>query len=214
VIRKYYSLSIGALLLIPVTSILGVRLFTLIDPELAAGHPDYVRHYAQLEHLRGGVWWFTLLTMGLLWLLCCAWVLRARARSLFWLWLALLGPLGFVGLFALSDRGVADAGAQPRMREGARLAWRMLFELCRFVLLWMLAMQLVEWFNSATAWAEAHRRSVSMAQVLAERDASSGMWAFGDSLRAGFVLILLYLLWPAGMAAIRWLGRRSRSAGS
>ncbi len=48
-----------------------------------------------------------------------------------------------------------------------------------------------------------------LAQLMAERDASSGMWAFGDLMRAAWVFILLYALWPGACnlaaAAVRRL---------
>jgi hypothetical protein len=206
VIRKYYGLSMGALLAIPVTAVLGVRLFLLIDPELARGRPNYVLYFALLDHVRRGVWLLTLLAVCVLWLLCCAWLLRARGRPLGWLWLALLGPFGFAGMFALTDRtapasgATSGTGARGRLAYYARKLWRVLFEVLRFTVLWFVALQLVQWFDDATAWLEACRRGVPLAQVLAERDASSGMWAFGDSLTAGFLLalcyMLCYLLWP------------------
>jgi len=48
--------------------------------------------------------------------------------------------------------------------------------------------------------------------VLAERDASSGMWAFGDAVRAAYLFVLLYALWPAGYNTVAWLIRRSLAA--
>jgi hypothetical protein len=72
------------------------------------------------------------------------------------------------------------------------------------------AMQLVEWFDKGTAILEAGRRGMPLNQVLAERDASSGMWAFGDALRAAYVFVLIYALWPAGCNAVAWLIHRFR----
>ena len=71
-------------------------------------------------------------------------------------------------------------------------------------------MQLIEWWNDGTALFEATRRGVALAVVLAERDASSGMWAFGDAMRAGFLFVLIYALWPASYNAIAGLIRRLR----
>jgi hypothetical protein len=48
-----------------------------------------------------------------------------------------------------------------------------------------------------------------LVEVLAERDSSSGMWALGDAVRAAYVFVLLYALWPAGYNTVAWLiGRR------
>jgi hypothetical protein len=45
-IRKYYGRSIVALLLIPVVTVSAAGIDYMIDPELARGHPHYVRNFA------------------------------------------------------------------------------------------------------------------------------------------------------------------------
>jgi hypothetical protein len=49
-----------------------------------------------------------------------------------------------------------------------------------------------------------------VAWQLAERDASSGMWAFGDAARAAYLFVLLYALWPVVYNAVAWLIRPRR----
>jgi cytochrome bd-type quinol oxidase subunit 2 len=108
-IRKYYGRSVLALLLIPVAAMLAAGIFDTINPELAAGHADYARNYALLEHLRNGVPLATVALLGALWLLACIWLLRAKSRRRAWLWLALVGSAGFAVLTALSDHFPADS---------------------------------------------------------------------------------------------------------
>jgi hypothetical protein len=212
VIQKNYGRSIVALLLIPVVTVSAAAIDYAIDPELARGHLNYVRNFALLQHLRFGVVVVALLLVIALWLLACLWLLRAKSQRIAWLALALLGPFGFAGLMALPDRS-ALAPADTYRRQLTRLPslLRILYEIVRFAVFGFVAMQLIEWFDDGTALLEAGRRGIPLAEVLAERDASAGMWAFGDLLRAGCVFVLLYALWPAVCNAVAWLIRRIRS---
>jgi len=209
VIRKYYGRSVLALLLIPVAAMLAAGIFDAINPELAAGHADYARNYALLEHLRNGVPLAAVALLGALWLLACIWLLRAKSRRRAWLWLALVGSAGFAVLTALSDHSPLT----PNDAYGRQLArlpklLRVLYEVVRFAAFVAVAWQLVEWLDYGTALLEATRRGVPLAGVLAERDASSGMWAFGDAVRAAYLFVLLYALWPVGCNTVAWLIRR------
>ena len=46
--KKQWGAALVLLLLIPVVFALGTILSNLINPEIAAGHPDYVRNYHRL----------------------------------------------------------------------------------------------------------------------------------------------------------------------
>jgi hypothetical protein len=211
VIRKHYGRSIVALLLIPLVAMLGAGVFDAIDPELARGHGDYARNFALLEHLRKGVWLAVLVLLGALWLLACIWLLRAKSQRRAWLSLSLLGPLGFAVLAALSDRSPLDPGdAYGRQLTRLPQLLRALYEVLLFAAFGVVSLQLVEWIDYGTALLEATRRGVALAQVLAERDASAGMWAFGDMNRAAYLLVLMYALWPGGCNAVARLVRRLR----
>jgi hypothetical protein len=207
VIRKYYGRSIVALLMIPVVVILARALFDAIDPELARGHADYARNYTLLKYLRNGTQLAALLLVGALWLLACARLLRAKSRRGAWLALALLGAPGFAALAVLSDHSpLAPNDAYGRLQARLPRPLRVLYEIIRFVAFSFVALQIVEWFDDATAILEATRRGVALATVLAERDASSGMWAFGDMNEAAYLFVLIYALWPAGC---NWAARLS-----
>lgn len=217
-IRKNYFLTILALLLIPAAAMLGAGLFNAIDPELARGHADYARNFALLQYLRKGVMLATLLLMCALWTVACASLLRAKSRRWAWLSLALLGPPGFAVLMALSDRSAPiPMDAHDRQVARRRQLLRVLYEAVRFIVFGVVAQEFVEWWGYGTALLEAVHRGVALSVILAERDASSGMWAFGDLIRTGFVFVLLYALWPIGCnaaaAIIRRL-RRGRAAAS
>lgn len=212
-IRKDYRRSVMALLLIPVVVMLGGGIFAAIDPELARGHAQYARNFALLAHLRNGVWLAALVLACALWLLACVWLVRAKSRHRAWLSLALLGPPGFAVLAALSDRspsapGHAHGGQPERPPRLLRILYRILYEVLRFAVLGFVTLQLVEWADYGTAILEATRRGVALADVLAERDASSGMWAFGDMMWAACLLVLIYALWPAGCSLVARMIRR------
>jgi hypothetical protein len=211
VIRKYYGRCIIALLLIPVVILSAAAIDYAIDPELARGHANYARNFALLQHLRFAVVVAALALVVALWLLACLWLLRAKSQRRAWLALALLGPFGFAGLMALPDRSMlapADAYRRQLMRLPNLL--RVLYEIVRFAVFAFVAMQLIEWFDDGTALLEASRRGIPLSQVHAEREASGGMWAFGDMIRAACVFVLLYALLPAGCNAVAWLVRRIR----
>ncbi len=181
VIRKYYGRSIIALLLIPVVTLSAAALDYAIDPELARGHANYARNFALLQHLRFAVVVAALVLVIALWLLLRLPLRASSKRMRSWLMLALLGPLGFVVLMVLPDRST-PAAADAYGRELTRLPnlLRILYEILRFAIFGFVAMQLIEWYDDGTALIEASRRGISLSQVLAERDASSGMWAFGE----------------------------------
>ena len=50
--KKQTVVALVLLLLIPVVLTLGGLLFSLINPEIAAGHPNYVRNYHLLNLLK------------------------------------------------------------------------------------------------------------------------------------------------------------------
>ena len=104
-----------------------------------------------------------------------------------WLWLALLGSAGFAVLTTLSDlSALSPNDAYGRLLAHLPKLLRVVYEIVRFAVFAVVAWQ------------------------LAERDASSGMWAFGDAARAAYLFVLLYALWPVVYNAVAWLIRRRR----
>jgi hypothetical protein len=80
-VKKQTIAALVLLLLIPVVSMLGGLLFSLINPEIAAGHANYARNYHLLSLLKT----MSLLASGVvvvfLWLLVCFLVIRSKGRS-------------------------------------------------------------------------------------------------------------------------------------
>src|SRR5947209_18061107 len=101
--KKQMLLALLLLCLIPVILMLGGFLFSPINPEIAAGHPNYARNFHLLTLVKNmSALASAALVVGL-WLLSCFLVIRSKGRSSLWLFLAALGPLGFAILDTLND---------------------------------------------------------------------------------------------------------------
>jgi hypothetical protein len=194
--KKQMVVALILLSLIPVVAILGGALFSLINPEIAAGHPSYARNY----HLLSLVKTMSLLASGaviaILWLLACFLVIRSKERSSLWLFLAALGPFGFVILALLNDRAPRDTDRYTRfVRNLSRFA-RVGYEVCRFVIIWLLAFEAMVLKRNLMILYESATSGMSTSQIIANQNASSGMWAFGEGIEVMFLVVLLYLIWP------------------
>lgn len=191
--------SIAALVLflhIPVVVAVGGLLFSAINPEVAAGHPNYERNYHLLSLLRIMILWGSLALCAVLWFAVCFLVIRSKKRSVFWLFLAALGPLGFAVLAMLNDRAPAEPDAYARFLR--RLNWpvRGAYELCLFMMAWVLAYEAMVFKRALMIRYEAASTGISTAQIINVQNASSGMWAFAEGNEVIFFAVLLYLLWP------------------
>lgn len=184
------------LLLIPAVTIGAGILFSLINPEIAAGHPNYVRNYHLLDSLRMAVMYGSFGVILALYLLGCFLIIRSKQQSRLWLFLAPLGPLGFAILSALNDRAPSATDRYTRFVRRLNIWLRIPYELCCFILIWTLAYQVMVLKRNLMIWYQSATTGVSTAQIIAIQDASSGMWAFGEGLEIMFFVILLYLLRP------------------
>jgi hypothetical protein len=194
--KKQTLAALVLLLLIPVVTVLGGILFSLINPEIAAGHPNYVRNYHLLSLLKMLSLWVSIAGVGVLWVLVCVVVIRSKKRSYLWLFLAALGPLGFAALASLNDRTATETDSYTRFVQ--RLNWfvRAGYEVLSFVIIWELAWQAMVVKSTLMIRYESFTAGVSIAQINAVRDASSGMWAFGEGMEVTYFAVLLYLLRP------------------
>ena len=201
-IKKEWVVAVVLLLLIPVVLMLGGALFGLINPEIAAGHPNYVRNFHLLNLLKISVMWATAAVVVVLWLLVCLQVIRAKKRSLSWLFLAALGPFGLAGLAMLndlsmtSDRETGETDRYSRFVRSMNGFVRVGYELCTFVIVWVVAYEGMVLKRTLLVWYEAARSGMSVAQVIDLQNASGGMWAFAEGMEVMFFVVLLYLLRP------------------
>ena len=213
-IKKEWLAALVLLLLIPVVLRLGGVLFSLINPEIAAGHPNYVRNYHLLNLLRLSMMWGSGLVVLVLWVLVCLLVIRAKKRSAAWLVLTVLGPFGLAILAMLNDletlndreatdgRAIANGGEALETDRYSRFVRKMHwlvragYEICSLVVVWELAWEGMILKRAVMIRLEAARTGMTVAQVIDLHDASGGMWAFSEGLEVMFFTVLLYLLRP------------------
>jgi hypothetical protein len=195
-IKKQSVAALVLLLLIPLVLALGGLLFNLIHPEIAAGHPNYARNYHLLSLLKNMSFWASVAGVAVLWLLVCLLVIRSKKRSHLWLFLAALGPFGLAVLAMLHDRAPAETDWHARFVRKLNWFVRAGYELCTFVIIWVLAYEAVVLKRTLMIRYEAATTGVSTAQIIATQNASSGMWAFAEGNEVMYLVVLLYLLWP------------------
>ena len=171
-------------------------LFNLINPEIAAGHPNYVHNYHLLSLLKIMSLWASAAGVAVLWLLVCFLVIRSKKRSHLWLFLAPLGPFGFAVLAMLNDRAPAETDRYARFVRSLNGFVRVGYELCTFVIVWVLAYEAMVLKRNLMIRYEAATTGISTAQIIDLQNASGGMWAFAEGNEVMYLVVLLYLLWP------------------
>jgi hypothetical protein len=194
--KKQTAIALVLLLLIPVAALLGGLLFSLINPEIAAGHPDYVRNYHYLSLVKAMLLLATGALGASLWLLVCFLVIRSKERSSWWILFAALGPFGFAILAILDDRAPAETDRYARFVSNQNRFVRAGYEVCTFVMIWLLAYQAMVLKRTLMIAYESATTGVSTAQIIDLQNASSGMWAFGEGMEVMYVVVVLYLMWP------------------
>jgi hypothetical protein len=194
--KKQLLLALLLLLLIPVVTLGGGAVSNLINPELAAGHPNYTHNWQLLSSLKTAVLLGSFATAVALYFLGSFLVLRSKKQSGLWLILASLGPLGFAILSILNDRAPSATDAYQRFLRRMNALVRVGYELCSFVLVWELAWQAMVLKRNLMIRYESMTTGISMAQIISTQNASSGMWAFGEFLEVMFCVMILYLLRP------------------
>jgi hypothetical protein len=194
--KKQSVVALVLLLLIPVVLVLGGALFSLINPEIAAGHPNYVRNFHLLNLLKNITIWATAAGVVVLWLLVCIQVIRSKKRSSSWLFLAALGPFGLAILAMLNDRETAETDRYTRFVRNLNGFVRVGYELCTFVIVWVLAYAGMVLKRTLMIRYEAATTGSSIAQVIDRHDASGGMWAFAEGMEVMYLVVFLYLLRP------------------
>jgi hypothetical protein len=194
--KKQTLVALVLLLLIPVVFVVGGWLFSRINPESAAGHPDYVRNYHLLSLAKNMAFLATGAVAAILWLVVCLLMIRSKERSSWWLLLAALGPFGFAILAMLSDRAPLGTNRHERFEHNLNWFVRVCYQVCTFVIIWLLAYQAMVLKRNLMIRYESATTGMSTAQIIDLQNASSGMWAFAEGTEVMFIVVLLYLLWP------------------
>lgn len=194
--KKQTVVALALLLLSPMVWMLGGFLFSLINPESAAGHPNYVRNFHLLSLVKSMTMWASAAVVAILWLLACFLVIRSKERSPLWLFLAGLGPLGFAILAMLNDKAPGETDRYARFVRNLNRFVRAGYEVCSFVIIWLLAYQAMVLKRNLMIMYESATTGVSAAQIIDLQNASSGMWAFAEGMEVMYVVVLLYLIRP------------------
>ena len=194
--KKQTVVALVLLLLIPIILMAGGLLFSLINPEIAAGHPNYARNYHLLNLVKIASFLASAALAAILWLLACFLVIRSKQRSWLWLFLAALGPIGFAILAMLNDRAPSETDRHARFVRNLNWFVRAGYEVCIFVIIWLLAYQAVVLKRNLMILYQSATTGISTAQIINAQNASSGMWAFGEGMAVMYIVILLYLIWP------------------
>jgi hypothetical protein len=194
--KRESVVALALLLLIPAVLMLGGFLFALINPEIGAGHANYVLTFHLLTRLRVAVLFGSFLLALALWILVCFLVIRSKQRSQWWLLLAALGPLGLAILATLDDPLLPAPDRHSRFVRGLNKLQRVAYEVCKWLAIWELAYQAMVVKRNLMILYESATTGTSTAQIIATQNASSGMWAFGEGLEVMFLVVLFYLLWP------------------
>ena len=195
-LKRQYAMALVCYLSIPAVVIAGARLHSLIDPEMARGRANYARDYQLLELTRAGALMTTAGVALVLWISCCYLVLKSRQRSLRWLSLSAVGPLGFSVIATLKDRSPAPGDLYQQFIRNLKTYWRVPLEIAVFVSVWVLAYQSLVLKRELMISFESFRTGTPVSTIVAQQSASSGMWAFGEGLEEFYLVILMYLLWP------------------
>ena len=195
-VKKQTVVALVLLLLIPLVLRMGGLLFSLINPEIAAGHPNYMRNYHFLHLVKMLSMWGSAGVVATLWLLVCFLVIRSKERSPLWMFFAALGPFGFAILAMLNDRAPTPTDRYARFVQNLNRFVRVGYEVCTFVIIWELAEQAMVLKRNLMIMHESATTGMSTAQILDQRNASSGMWAFAEGNEVMYMVVLLYLIWP------------------
>lgn len=211
-IKKQWLVALVLFLLIPLIVTLGGILFSAIDPEIAARHPNYARNYHLLYLLRLSILWGSLAVSAVLWFMVCSLVILSKKRSHLWLLLAVFGPLGFAVLAMLNDRAPTEADKYSRFLRHLYWPLRGVWEFCAFLLIWVVAYQAMVLKRTLMIWYESATTGVSRAQIMDIQNQSSGMWAFSEGNEVMYFVILLYLLVPVVFAIAGRMSTRKAQA--
>jgi hypothetical protein len=204
--KKQSIVALLLLLLIPVVLMLGGMLSNLINPETAAGHPDYTRNFQLLSTLKIMTFMASVTCAAVLWMLACVVVIRSKRRSYLWVLLAILGPFGFAVLAMLSDRAPLETDRYTRFVRNLNGYVRVGYELGCFVMIWVVAYEAMVLQRTLMIRLEAMSTGVSTAQIMNVQNASSGMWAFAEGNEVMFLVAVLYLLRPMIFSLVSGVG--------
>ena len=123
-------------------------------------------------------------------------LLKSKHQSYKGLPLILFGPFGFVVLTLLRDKAPAPWDLYQQFIRRLHLVLRVAYELSFFAAVWVISYQTIVLKRNLLIRYQAASTGTSVAQIISEQNASSGMWAAGEGMEELYLLVFLYLLWP------------------
>ena len=96
----------------------------------------------------------------------------------------------------LNDRTPGETDRHARFVRNLNRFVRVGYEVCIFVVLWLVAFQVVVLKRNLMIMFESATTGISIAQIIDRQNASSGMWAFGEGIQMMYMVVLFYLTWP------------------
>jgi len=195
-LKRPYVLAIVSFLMIPAVFVPAMMLVSFIDPEIALGTSNYERNFRLLSLVKLLSMSAVSLVAMALWFLSCFFLLKSKKRFYGWLVLAMLGPFGLIILSLLGDNAPAPGDLYEQFVGKLKIYLRVGYELIFFVVVWVGAYQLMVLKRDLMIVYEAAATGVSTAQIIDLQNASSGMYAFSESLEVLFLVSFFYLLRP------------------
>jgi hypothetical protein len=194
--KKTYLLALACFLAMPFTFVGGGFIAVLINPEWAIHTANYSRNFHLLGALKMAFLWGGFGLTGILWFLLCYCLIRAKRRAIGWLAFAFLGPLGLPVLVGLSDAEPSDGDAWQRFVQRMGLASRIAFEIVFFMAVWTVSYEAMVLLRNLLILGQSMTTGMPVAQIVAQQNASSGMWAFTEGNEVMFLVVLIYLFRP------------------
>ena len=119
----------------------------------------------------------------------------------------MLGPFGLTILTMLSDNAPMPQDLYRQFVSKLKIFVRVVYELGFFIVAWLVAFQVMVFKRDLMIMYESATTGISVAQIIDQQNASSGMWAFSEALEVMFLVALCYLLWPLCFNAVGRLAR-------
>jgi hypothetical protein len=113
----------------------------------------------------------------------------------------------------LKDRAPAPDDLYQQFIGKLKAWWRVPLEIGVLVAVCLLAYLCVATLRELMIGYQSFARGIPATTIVAEQNASGGMWAFGEALEELYLVVLIYLLWPIAFNLVgRLLNPRSGPA--
>ena len=206
--KKTYLLAVACYLAIPFVVVGGGFVAVLINPEWALHTAHYSRNFHLLSALKGALFFGGVGLGVILWFLMCWCLVKSKERPMGWVAFGLLGPFGIPVMAALRDAAPVAGDAWQRLIQRGSRAVRIAFDVAFFFAAWTVSCGAIVFLRNVLITLESMRTGAPVAQIVAQQNASGGMYAFVEGNESMFLVTLIYLLWPIAFNLLAYLRRR------